>query len=103
MRREVAEIISFLEDKNSDYSHLWGMEEIFQDATHQKTLATVFSEEQLAIIKGLISLTVKAIEWHDKDDIESHEDIRKELKNIDAKLRNHRHPLEKTASAKPEF
>jgi hypothetical protein len=60
--------------------------------------------EQRAAITALFSRTLDMLKFHTEDDESAHEEyLGKKLANVDAKLRNHRHELDKTYSAKADF
>jgi hypothetical protein len=110
MSENIKDILDWLEDKHGDVASIWGMDEVLNDteskdaAKDQALLKTLFTEEQLRFIKILVKNVIKAFEFHNTETLaEAHPDIRESIDKIDAKLRNHRHELDKTFSAKPEF
>jgi ribosome biogenesis SPOUT family RNA methylase Rps3 len=105
MDKDVKDLLEWLADKAGDVANLWGMENVIVDGTPEDktTLLKIFNVEQLALITQLLKNVVAAIKWHNEEDSESHPEIRENIKSTDAKLRNHRHDLNKTFSAKPEF
>ena len=104
MDKDVTELFkAFSEDKHGDLSHLWGMNDLFQSEQDQKMFQKIFNPEQFEIIKLIVDRVVKAIEWHNKDDPEAHLTLNNSIRNLDAKLRNHRHELNKPFSSKAEF
>lgn len=104
MDKDVKELLNQLADPNSDLSNLWELNDALQsEHPDDKTpLLKIFNEEQLELVKIIVDNVVKAFKFHEEFE-ESHRDIREKHNNIDAKLRNHRHPLNETFSAKPEF
>ncbi len=109
MDEKVKDLLEWFEDQNSDVSTLWGLQETINNPRDDKvesdkaTLLKIFNEEQLCFIKILINDVVSALKFHSEDDDSVHPDMREQLKTSDAKLRNHRHELDKSFSAKPEF
>jgi hypothetical protein len=113
MDKDVKDLLDWLEDKNGDIANLWGMEDLVSDPNTTKdsetkisdaeTLAKIFNPEQLRFVKILLKNVVEALAFHNKEDDSTHPDMREELKKMDAKLRNHRHELSTSYSAKAEF
>lgn len=58
-----------------------------------------FNREQRTVLLAVFKRIVAMLRWHREEDEEPH----KMIATIDAKLRNHRHELDKSYSAKPEF
>jgi hypothetical protein len=87
-----------------DYANLWELNDTLKSGhpDDRNPLLKIFNEEQLELIGIIVNHVVAALEFHDGFE-ESHTDLRKNVSNVDAKLRNHRHPLIETFSAKPEF
>ncbi len=105
MDKDVQDLLEWLADRGGDVANLWGMENVVVNPTpkDKATLLKIFNAEQLALITQLLKNVVAALEWHNKEDSESHPEIRESIKSTDAKLRNHRHQLDKNFSAKAEF
>ncbi len=95
----------FLKDLNEgDFANIWEMDTYLQSKNPEDRadFLKIFNEEQLELIGIIVNQVVKAMKWHDEYD-EAHADLRKEVNNVDAKLRNHRHDTTKQYSAKAEF
>lgn len=113
MDKDVKELLDWLEEKDGYNSSLWGMKEVVVEpdsTTDAETpistadsLLKIFNAEQLRFIQILINNVVNAIEFHNQKDDSVHPDLRETVNKIDAKLRNHRHNLDQTYSAKAEF
>jgi len=99
------ELLDWLADTKGDVANLWGMENVVVGPTDddKATLLKIFSAEQLKFIQRLIENTVAALEFHNKEDEEAHPVIRDKVDKNDARMRNHRHELGSTYSAKAEF
>lgn len=101
---KVQELLDWLEDEKGDVASIWGMDDTLDTPEDRKTLETVFSKDQIRFVRILVKNVIKVLEFHDKEALaESHMDIRKDINKMEAKLRNHRHPLNEQYSAKPEF
>lgn len=87
-----------------DYANLWGLRDSLQSQhpDDKKPFLKIFNEDQLELINIIVNFAVEALKFHDEHE-ESHEASRKDVAAIDAKLRNHRHQLDKNFSAKAEF
>jgi hypothetical protein len=109
MDKDVKDLLDWFEDKESDASTLWGLAKNINDPRQDKvkndkaTLLKIFNEEQLRLIKILLNDVLSALAFHRDEDDSAHPNIRDKLSNVDAKLRNHRHNLDQTYSAKAEF
>ena len=91
-----------------DYANLWELYNTLK-SNHPDDKASflkIFNEDQMELLKIIVNFTVEALKFHDEYE-ESHEAFRKDVTAdvtaIDAKLRNHRHQLDKNFSAKAEF
>lgn len=106
-KQEIKDLLEWLEDKKGGVASIWGMDEVLNNMegkTDQASLRAIFSEDQLRFIRILVKNVVHAIEFHNSDSLaESHPDLREDISKIDAKMRNHRHNLDQTYSAKAEF
>lgn len=106
MEKDVKELLDYLTDEKTEGSTLWGMEDEIADPTDEASKAAMeklFTPEQLIFIHQLLKNVISALKFHDSKDSSPHEDLTNQIENIDAKLRNHRHDLNKQYSAKPEF
>jgi hypothetical protein len=108
MDKNVKNLLDWLEDEKGDIANLWGMEDTIiepntakdtEGVSDAETLAKIFNPEQLRFIQILVKNVVAAIKFHESFE-EAHIDIRELIKTSDAKLRNHRHNLDQTYSAK---
>lgn len=104
MDKDVKELLAQLTDSKNEFSNLWELQTTLH-SEHPDDIGPfrkIFNEEQLTLITVIVDYVVAALKFHDEFE-ESHMKIVNNTKNIDAKLRNHRHPLNETFSAKPEF
>lgn len=103
--KKVKEVLDWLEDENGEVATLWGMQQQLEnpeDKEVKEALLKIFNEQQLRVLNILLKNVIGAYKFHETFE-EAHMDIRDTVKNVDAKLRNHRHELDKNYSAKPEF
>jgi hypothetical protein len=109
MDKDVKDILDWFQDKEGDGSNLWEMSSFFEglnekyNADDKTAMLKVFNEEQLAVVTQILKNVVHALEFHGTEDDGTHPDLREQIKKVDAKLRNHRHELNKNFSAKAEF
>lgn len=113
MEKDIKDMLEWLEDKNGDGSTLWGMNDLLTEPNTKKndyngfsdaeTLHKIFTEEQLEFVRIIVNNVVKALAFHRDEDDGVHPFLKDKLDNTDAKLRNHRHNLDQTYSAKAEF
>jgi hypothetical protein len=92
--------IQYLENKDVAW---WDVISAFSNETDGKILGQAFTPEQYRIIKALFTKLGKALDWHSDENDEPHEKIQEKIRILDAKLRNHRHELDKNFSSKAEF
>ncbi len=68
------------------------------------SFAKLFTKEQRIVLIAIFQRIVQSQDFHQYKDQNPHnETLGKAYSNLDAKLRNHRHNLNKTFSSKPEF
>jgi len=114
MEKDIKDLLELLEDKNGEVANIWGMSDVLTDPSEKindyngfsdaQTLRKIFTEEQQEFIRILVSNVIKMMTFHNTESLaEAHKDIHEEIEKINAKLRNHRHDLNKTYSAKAEF
>lgn len=105
MDKDVKDIIEWLGDKSGDVANIWEMSSLLSDpqGEDKATLLKIFNPEQLAVIAQLATNVVSALEFHSQEDEEAHPIIRNKLDKTEAKLRSHRHQMDKNYSAKAEF
>jgi len=102
--QKLKDFLDFLIDEDSDYN-LWELE-ILLKSEHKddkRLLEQIFTPEQTMFMRALVSYVVYTIdEWHNKDDDESHQDIRTELRELREEFKQHRHDTTQTYSGTPE-
>ena len=113
MDKDVEEMLEWLKDTAGDVANIWGMSDLITQPSAKKnengfsdaeTLRKIFTDEQLEFIRILVNNVINAINFHNTDSLaEAHKDIQADIEKLEAKLRNHRHELDKTYSAKAEF
>ena len=74
------------------------------DGGEAGSFAKLFTKEQRIALIAIIQRIVQSQDFHQYKDERPHEEsLGKIISTNEAKLRNHRHDLNKTFSAKPEF
>jgi hypothetical protein len=99
MDKETQEMMDYLTSKDRN---LWDFQNLFNDEQESKVLLAMFPEPFFTMLKVLINKIVAAYDFHDTFE-EAHNDFRQDVKGLEAKLRNHRHELNKNFSGKAEF
>ena len=103
MDKDVKETLDFWQDKDTT-SSLWEWDSYFGNKIDRDTFEKIFTKEQTIFLERLIKDMVWALdEWHNKDDEDSHKDIRNKLKKLAAQFRNHRHDTSKVFSGRAEY
>lgn len=101
MDKDVKEFLAWLE---SGDCNIWELSNYFADKHEQEMLAKIFSKEQLTLLKAIMKHSTWALdEWHNKNDEESHKDIREQMRKLEARFRNHRHEMTKNFCGKAEY
>jgi hypothetical protein len=98
-KTELEKEIEYLEDKETVW---WDAISAFSNDTDGKVLREAFTPEQYRIIKALFEKLGNAHDWHADEDEEPHPILRTEIKNLDERLRNHRHE-NRSFNSKPDF
>lgn len=103
MDKNVTEFLKWLSDK-SEYAdnYIWSIDDALQGSEFT-TLKKIFTEEQAVVIRAIVKQTVHMVDWHNKNDDESHNDIRKKIDKLQAQFRNHRHDSSKNLGGKAEY
>lgn len=85
-------------------TNLWDIQDAFNNKLDFVLFKEIFGEVQAKFFRALLNKFIYALfKWHGKDDEESHQDIRSQLKKMDARLRNHRHDYSKAFTGKAEY
>ena len=82
------------------------MKEYLESSEFQKEWGAIFTKPQWDVITEILKMVDMMIEFHSKEDDQPHSQFDtfiEKTEAIDAKLRNHRHDLNKQYSSKPEF
>ena len=99
--KELEDYFAWLIDEEIN---LWDIDEAFHNDKDFKMIQKILGEKQALFFKALIHRFVYAIfEWHNKEDEESHSDIRANISKLEARFRNHRHETSKTFCGKAEY
>ncbi len=99
MDKDIEETLDHLK---SDEINIWELESLFKNELDYKILIKMFPEPMATMLKIIIKEVVAMLEFHDGKDSDGHPDIRKEIADLEAKLKEHRHEL-KNYSAKAEY
>ena len=103
MDKDVKDVVDFWEDEDSD-ANLWELTTYFDTPVDRKTFEKIFTKEQTVFLGCLLKQIIWALdEWHNKNDEDSHKDIRNKLKKLAAQFRNHRHDTSKVFSGRAEY
>lgn len=103
MDKDVKEFLEFLTDKDTD-CNLWELETYLNDPKERKTLLKIFSPDLLTFLQGFLKHLIYATDkWHNEEDESSHEDIRAQIRKLQAQFRNHRHDYSKAYTGKAEY
>lgn len=99
--KQLKDTFEWLLDKDTNF---FDLEDAFENPIDFKIITELFGEKQAKFYKALIKkLSYIIFEWHNKNDGDSHEDLRTKLSKLDAHLRNHRHDYSKAFSGKAEY
>ncbi len=100
MDKEIEKMFEFFK---ADDFNLWELNEYLKKQEGIEALRKAFPEPMATIVKTIVQEVVEAMNWHNSEKSGAHEDIVELINKTDAKLRNHRHSLNESFSAKPEF
>jgi len=99
--KDTKQLLDFWE--STDFN-LWDLQSTLADKVNFEIYVAVLGKPQAELLKYLLGKMLWTLdEWHDREDTDSHHDIREAMKSLEAKFRNHRHETGKTFSAKPEY
>jgi len=96
---ELEDLIRFFEEEDST---IWEIEGALDNEADREILKPVFNEKQQRVLRAIINKLLEILEWHDKKDDESHNDIRKQIERLEEEFRHHRHDFSKSYTSRPE-
>jgi len=100
MKKDVKEELEYIEQEAT----LWDIQNILKNKADLEIIKKIFPDEkQLRFLKSLVSCIIDALEYHDEDDPEAHQDIRGKINELSEKLQNHRHDVSKQFCGKAEM
>jgi hypothetical protein len=96
-----ADMFSWIDNEDSDFM-IYECDALFDD--YKDVLETIFSPEQVRVLKCLVREIVWWVDFHNNEDTEAHsKTIQSDMNKFKAQFRNHRHDNTKNYGGKPEY